>query len=153
MSALETAVFVTAAASVACWAAAEALPSRTLWTTGALFMLAHAVLAFAAFYAWSHVTARDAVARQTAALTGMAFSGGIYVNYLLVSAWLADAAWWWASPRGYAQRPRAVDAGVRGFIFFIMVNGAVVFADGVARLLGAAAVSIVGVAWLRRMRR
>ena len=43
-----------------------------------------------------------------------------------------------------------VTVAVHGFIFFIMVNGAVVFADGLARVAGVAAVSAVVVAWLRR---
>jgi hypothetical protein len=56
------------------------------------------------------------------------------------------------SPRSRAARARAVTAAVHGFIFFIMVNGAVIFADGLARLLGGAAVAVVAMAWLRRFR-
>ena len=88
--------------------------------------------------------------RQTEALTGIAFPGGIYVNYLFLLVWIGDATWWWWSPRSRERRPRAVAVAVHGFIFFIMVNGAVVFADGLARVVGLAAVSAVVVAWLRR---
>jgi hypothetical protein len=39
---------------------------------------------------------------------------------------------------------------VHGFIFFIILNGAVIFADGWARVLGAAATLLVALAWLQR---
>jgi hypothetical protein len=40
-----------------------------------------------------------------------------------------------------------VSIAVRGFIFFIIVNGAVIFADGWARVLGAASVMLVVASW------
>jgi hypothetical protein len=150
---LPAAVFVTIAGAVVCWAAGEALRSRIAWSLGALLALVHASVAFAVFYDWSHDAARLATIRQTEALTGITFAGGIYVNYLFLLVWLGDAVWWWVSPRSRAARARAVTLAVHGFIFFIMVNGAVVFADGLARLLGVAAVAVVTVAWLRRFNR
>jgi len=150
MSASEGAVFVAIAAAVVSWAAAECLHARLAWTLGALLALVHAILAFGVFYGWSHETARVSTMRQTEALTGIAFPGGIYVNYLFLLVWIGDATWWWWSPRSHERRPRAVAVAVHGFIFFIMVNGAVVFADGLARVVGVAAVSAVVVAWLRR---
>jgi len=140
MLAVEIAVFYTIAAAVLCWGLAEALKSRALWTAGAMLALIHSAAAFVWFYGGSHETARLETMRQTAALTGLAFSGGIYFNYLFLIVWLGDAAWWWLAPRAYRSRPRAVSLVVRGFIFFIVVNGAVVFADGWARVVGVAAV-------------
>jgi hypothetical protein len=102
------------------------------------------------FYGGSHESARIETTRQTAALTGMAFSGGIYLNYLFLAVWLSDAAWWWIAPVSYHSRPRALGLAIRGFIFFIIVNGALVFADGWARVVGALAVSAVAAAaWHR----
>ena len=151
MTAAELAVFVTVAAAVVCWAGAEAFRSRTLWTAGAMLMVVHAAVAFGVFYGWSHAVAREATMRQTAALTGLEFAGGIYVNYVFAGVWLGDATWWWVSPRSYATRGRWVSAAIRGFIFFIILNGAVVFADGWARVLGVAAVAAaMGGAWHRR---
>jgi hypothetical protein len=46
-----------------------------------------------------------------------------------------------------------VSVTIRGFIFFIILNGAVVFADGLARIVGIVAVSIVAVTWFRRFTR
>ena len=147
MAPAELAVFVTVAAAVVCWAAAEALRSRLLWTAGAVLMVVHAVAAFGVFYDWSHDIAREATTRQTATLTGVAFPGGIYVNYAFLAVWLGDAAWWWASERSYESRPRWMSMASRGFIFFIMLNGAVVFADGWARAIGAMAIALVVTSW------
>ena len=143
MAALELVVFGTIAFSVLCWAAAETLTSRALWTLGIMLMLVHAVTAFMAFYGGSHVVARDQTMRQTQALTGITFPGGIYVNYIFLAVWIADAAWWWARPASYATRRRWLSWTVRGFIFFVIFNGAVVFADGWARVIGGCAVAAV----------
>ena len=151
MLAVEIAVFYTIAAAVLCWALGEALGSRAFWTSGALLALIHSVAAFVVFYDGSHDTARAETMRQTAALTGVEFSGGIYVNYLFLLVWLGDAVWWWVAPMSYRARPRALGLAVRGFIFFIILNGAVIFADGWARVVGLVALMVVaGGAWQRR---
>jgi hypothetical protein len=142
-------VFGTVAAAVAAWALSQLLHSRAWWATAAALMVIHAAAAFDVFYDWSHVTARELTMQQTAKLTGMSFSGGIYVNYLFLAVWLADAAWSVSAVRSYEQRPRAVTVAVHAFIFFIIVNGAVIFADGWARVLGVAATGTVLFAWLR----
>ena len=154
MSFVDLAVFLSIAAAVVCWSLSEARASRTLWAAGALLTLIHSVAAFGIFYGWSHETARRVTTEQTAALTGLEFSGGIYINYAFIVVWLADAAWWCLSPRSYAARPQAISLLVRGFIFFIIFNGAVVFADGWARLIGIASTFLVLTAWsLRRSSR
>jgi hypothetical protein len=144
---LASLVFGSIALAVALWAVAEIAGSRGLWTAALALTLFHSVAAFHTFYGGSHAVARQETARQTAALTGVDFSGGIYVNYLFLVVWSVDAAWWWALPAGYARRPRWLSAAIRGFIFFIILNGALIFADGWARVVGAAAVSAVVIAW------
>ena len=147
---VEIAVFYTVAAAVLCWSAGEACRSRVLWSVGALLALFHSVAAFVVVYGGSHDTARFETTRQTAALTGVEFSGGIYVNYLFLIVWLGDAAWWWLAPRSYRGRPRVLELAIRGFIFFIIVNGAVIFADGWARIVGLVALAVATVGtWLR----
>ena len=147
-------VFGTVSASVVAWAVGEVVRSRWAWALGAVLMVVHSVSAFVTFYNGSHDVARMETMRQTAALTGLEFSGGIYINYVFLLVWLADAAWWVAAPASYAQRSGALSFAIRGFIFFIIVNGAVVFADGWARVLGVLAVSATTVqivrAWHRR---
>jgi hypothetical protein len=148
-------VFVTIAIAIAAWAAAECLRvarrpalARVAWTAGAAAMIVHSLAAFAVFYGWDHETAVALTARQTAALTGIAWGGGLYVNYALLAIWSADAIWAWVSPVSYAQRPAALDIAVRGFLYFMFVNGAIVFADGWMRALGMLAVGLVTAAWL-----
>jgi hypothetical protein len=143
-------VFVTISAAVVVWALAEVLRSRWLWAAAATLALIHSAAAFAVFYDWSHDLARDATTRQTAALTGINFAGGIYINYAFLIVWIADAVWRLAAPMSYQRRPRTLTLTVHGFIFFIIVNGAVVFADGWARILGGVAVSAVALAWIVR---
>ena len=146
----EIAVFGSIAVAVVCWAIGEAGRSRFWWTSGAVLALLHSIAAFGLFYGWSHDTARRLTAQQTAALTGIDFGAGIYVNYVFLLVWLADAAWWWTSPRTYAGRSRWLSSIVRAFIFFVVVNGAVIFADGLARLVGTLCVAVVLLAWTSR---
>jgi hypothetical protein len=150
MSAVELGVFGTISAAVICWAAAEALANRTLWSAAALLALINSAAAFMTFYDGQHDVARVETARQTAALTGIAFTGGIYVNYLFLFVWTVDAAWWHVGPASYARRSRALSLAIRGFIFFIILNGAVIFADGWARVVGVASVMLVVASWFLR---
>ena len=147
---IELAVFGTIAGATLAWAVAEQLRSRLLWTIGAALAVTHSAAAFAVFHGWSHRAAAAATARQTADVTGVSWGGGIFFNYAFLIVWGADAIWWWASPRGYEARPRAFDALVRGFLFFMFLNGAVVFADGWMRLLGVIAVGLVSITWSTR---
>jgi hypothetical protein len=153
----EPAVFVTIAVALVCWAAAEwcraaglADQARFAWTAGALAMIVHSAAAFALFYGWNQAAALAATAAQTAALTGLDWSGGLYVNYAFVALWTADSMWWWLSPAGYLRRPATLDWSIRFFFYFMMLNGAVVFADVWMRVLGMLAIGVVTIAWLMK---
>jgi hypothetical protein len=150
MSFIDLAVFVSIAGAVLSWSLAELLRSRTLWTTGAALALLHSVTAFGRFYGWSHDTARRLTMQQTSAVTGIEFESGLYVNYAFLMVWLADALWWCWSPRTYEARSSLIAVPVRGFIFFIIFNGAVIFADGWARVIGILSTSLVLATWSLR---
>jgi len=151
----------TAWSSLLVWAASEWLrcssraPSpgearaRALFTAGGLALLAHSALAFHLRYGWSHEAALQDTARQTEALTGLAFGGGLLVNYAFLALWIVESAWWWRAPATYRRRAPALDVSVRAFFLFMFVNGAVVFAHGPVRVLGALAVIAVAWAWYR----
>jgi hypothetical protein len=94
------------------------------------------------FYEGSHAVALTETMRQTERLTGAAFPGGIFINYIFLIVWTVDVAWWWVAPQSYRSRARWISLAIRGFIFFIIVNGAVVFADGWARVVGVAAATL-----------
>jgi len=124
-------------------------PGRGAWTVGALAALGHAAAAFHFRHGWSQRAALSETARQTAALTGLDWGGGLYVNYLFLAVWTADACWWWLDPATFDRRPRPLDRAVRAYFLFMFVNGTVVFAKGPIRALGTAAALAVLAAWYR----
>jgi hypothetical protein len=128
---------------------ASATSGRTAWTAGAVAALVHAMLAFHVHHAWSHAAALADTARQTAAVTGLDWGGGLYVNYAFITFWTADVAWWWRAAASFARRPAWLDAAIRLFLWFMFVNGAFLFVRGPRRWAGAAAAAAVGAAWYR----
>ena len=148
--------------ATALWAAAEVArmvrphavePGRQLWTAAVALAWLHAALAFGAVYGWSHRTAVLATARQTAAVTGLDWGGGLYVNYLFLIAWALDALWWWLAPTTQLARSFRFEQLRLAFFVFMFVNGAIVFAAGLARATGIVAVAAVCAAWALRERR
>jgi hypothetical protein len=128
---------------------ASGASGRGAWTLGALAALVHTALAFHFHHGWSHAAAFADTARQTAAVTGLRWGGGVYVNYAFAAAWTGDVLWWWLAPRSFRHRPRWLDAAVRAFLWFMFVNGAFVFVRGPVRWVGAAAALAVVAAWYR----
>ena len=125
-----TLVQATIALAIVAWAAAEWLKrrgprgghsaARAVWTAGALLLGLHTLAAFHVVHGWSHQAAADETARQTAALTGLSWSGGLFVNYAFLAVWAADAGWWWAAPASYrAPAIRDSDRGVRLLRFHV----------------------------------
>lgn len=110
--------------------------ARGLWTAACGTFVAHLVAAFHFYHGWSHAHAVADTARQTEALLGWAFGAGIYFSYLFAVLWVADVAWWWIRPTAYRQRSPILHALVHGYLFFIAINGAIVFEDGVTRWVG-----------------
>lgn len=124
--------------------------ARALWTAGCLLLWAHVLCAFHFIHHWSHEAAYRNTARQTLELTGWDSGGGVYLNYLFLLVWAADAAWWWIGPASYAARPAAARWLVHGLLAFIIFNGAVVFAEGAMRWISLAGFVVVVSAWLMR---
>lgn len=112
---------------------------RSLWTSAAALCVIHSAIAFAVHHGFSQRAAYEHTAAQTARVTGLAWGGGLYVNYVFLVWWVADAVWWWAAPASYTARPRAITAVISGLALFMFFNATVVFGDGVDRVLGAAA--------------
>ena len=150
------AVRATMLMAIIVWAWAEVLkirrprqvePARRLWTIGLALALAHAVVAFEVTYQWSHEAASMDTARQTAAVTGIVWRGGIFVNYLFLALWAADTLWWWIAPVAYIHRSVTVERVRLAFFVFMFVNGAIVFASHTARAVGVPSVAAVCIAW------
>ena len=119
-----------------------------VWCLGALAGAIHALLAFEIRYDWSHQQALRATADQTAAVYGLRWGGGLYINYAFLAAWLADAAWWRLDPSGFLSRPAIVSTAFRAFSFIVLVNAAVIFAAPSRRVVGL--ILIAGLAWTWR---
>ena len=115
-----------------------------LFTGGLALAVIHTVIAFGVVHHWVHAEAVRATAVQTQAVFGVSAGWGLYVNYLFLGVWLADA-WWWraAHPK---VRPRAATWALRTFYAIVIFNAAVVFAAGFRRILG-----ILLVSWLARV--
>jgi len=151
----------TAWISLVAWAASEWARTRSsnprgdasgraAFTLGWLALASHSALAFELRHGWSHAAALRDTARQTEALFGRSFGVGLFVNYFFLALWTLEAAWWWLAAARYRFRDRRLDWSVRAFFLFMFVNGAVVFARGPLRGLGAAAVLLVAWSWYRR---
>lgn len=110
--------------------------ARWAWTAGCLCLIVHAALAFNYYHSWSHSAAYVETARQTAEVFRIYWGGGLFINYMLILAWLADVVWWWARPESHRNRPRIIDRIWQGFLLFIIFNATVVFKDGVLRWIG-----------------
>jgi hypothetical protein len=116
----------TAWLAVAAWALAWPQAWRgtgaLVWAWGASAAAFHVAVSMHAGHGWSHA---DAV-RHTAEVSGV--GAGVWVNYAFVAVWAADAVWLAVGPQSYRRRPRWVAWGVHGFLAFVVVNAAVIFA-------------------------
>jgi hypothetical protein len=92
--------------------------ARARWasTIGVVVYLAHVWCAFAFSYEWSHAVAYRETARVAGELFGVAWGGGLWLNYLFTVVWVGDVLWW---------RPR-VRWWAHGFLAFMVVNGTLV---------------------------
>ena len=120
-----------------------------VWVLGVASYLAHVAVAFGTHHGWSHTAAYAYTAAQTDALVGLAWGGGLWVNYAFTLLWVAEGAWWLALPASYVRRAPAWTTAVRGAFLFMIVNGAVVFAPGPRQVLGVAVVAALIWIWRR----
>jgi hypothetical protein len=117
------------------------------WLSGAGLCTVHLALALAGRHGWSHEAAVRETARQTAAVYGINWGGGVYVNYCFVAAWWIEAWWWRAYPSAYFGRRRAITWALRAFYFLIIVNAVIVFASVPRRALGVVLVGALVWIW------
>lgn len=122
--------------------------ARVAWTTGCASLIAHIICAFQFYHGWSHESAYRDTARQTEEVFGLNWGGGLFINYVLLIAWVVDIAWWWLSGLdSYRSRPWPLVAVWHGFIVFIIFNATVVFADGIVRWVGLCICASLCFAW------
>jgi hypothetical protein len=131
------------------WAAATQIgrTARWCWTWAVVVFLIHLAMAFHYFHHWSHAHAFA----HTRLASGV--GEGLYVSYLFTALWMADVAYWWLQPRGYADRPAWVDRALHMFMLLIVFNGTVVFEGGFIRWAGAVIFVALAWAWASTRRR
>ena len=110
---------------------------RLAWTIGCAALVAHFISAFQFYHSWSQSSAYHETARQTAAVVGLNWGGGLFINYAVAILWTSDIAWWWfAGLKSYRRRPWLLTMLWHGFLVFIIFNATVVFKDGLTRWIG-----------------
>ena len=111
--------------------------ARLAWTFACAALLVHVACAFHFYHGWSHDSAYQDTARQTAEVFRLNWGGGLYINYALLTGWVLDVACWWLGGLdSYRRRPWPLVAAWHGFLIFIIFNATVVFKTGWARWAG-----------------
>jgi hypothetical protein len=127
--------------------------SRTWWTLSCTVFVIHVLCAFHFIHHWSHADAYASTARETYALAGINWGGGVYFNYVFTAVWVIDVLWWWSAPRSHQLRSRITTYALHGFVLFMWFNGTVVFGHGVARWVGVGAFVLLGIQWVQRRKK
>ena len=119
-----------------------------VWCLGLVACVVHILIAMAYRHGWSHQSAVLETARQTADVYGVAWGGGVYINYLFVAVWLAELLWWRADRQRYFQQSAWMRWALRSFYLVIVFNAAVIFAAPDRRLAGVAVTAALVGAWI-----
>jgi hypothetical protein len=123
--------------------------ARWAWTIGCSALLAHFICAFQFFHAWSHASAYADTARQTAAVFGINWGGGVFINYAVEILWIGDvASWWLAGLSSYRRRPWSLVLIWHSFLIFIIFNATVVFESGLTRWIGMLVTLCLCLSWI-----
>jgi hypothetical protein len=124
-----------------------------VWTCGAAVFLTHVAAAFQFHHGWSHVAAYAHTARQTAAMTGFDWGGGIFLNYALTLWWPADATAVCVAAHRRRPLPRGYTRTTDLFFGFMTFNATVVFGPRWWLAVAAAWLAAVIVVRIRRRHR
>ena len=120
------------------------------FAAGLLLCVVHIVIAFAYTHGWSHSAAVAATASQTRAVYGLDWGGGIFVNYVFVAVWAADAWLWRRALQRRVPPSTMLHWPLRIFYGIVVLNAAVIFAAGFRRALGLALIVSLLYVWLRK---
>ena len=87
---------------------------------------------------------------RSEALIGRPIETGIWFNYALLVVCIIAAAWLWFGDQSYFRRSKSLSYAIHGFIFFMVINGAIVFAPDYVRWPSIAACGLLVWAWVTR---
>ncbi len=99
------------------------VPAASAWALGCALLWVHFAVAFHLGHGWSH----QAAWAHTKQVGG--YGDGIFVNYAFALVWLLDALWALVASASYRARPRWLHWAMHGFMAFVVLNAAVVFAS------------------------
>lgn len=117
-----------------------------VFAAGAVLSAIHVTLAMWLAHGWSHDSAVAVTARQTKAVYGLDWGGGVFANYAFVAVWAFDAWRWRAGVARHGSDP--LTWPIRIFFLVMIANGAIVFVTGPRWMIGAAIV--VTLLWVWR---
>ena len=127
--------------------ASASRPALLMSASGLGLLVAHIAIAIVHHHGGDHAAAVAETARLTEAVYGVAWGGGVYVNYAFVAAW-AGYLWWWRRDRAFVIDSRHPGvAGLRVALFILIVNALVVFASPQTRPLGVVICAVLLWAW------
>lgn len=122
--------------------------ARLVWTLGCVSLVFHFFFAFNFYHHWNQADAYSDTARQTAAVVGLDWGGGLYINYIILILWIADTTWWWMKGlEKYRSRSRYLTLAWQALLLFIVFNATVVFKDGVMRWIGLLMSTLLILSW------
>jgi hypothetical protein len=125
--------------------------ARLAWTFGSTLFVIHVFAAFHVYHQWSHQAAMEHVAQETARVMGRAMGQGIFVSYAYTLIWALDAIWWWAAGhQRYFNNVQSLQKLKHAFMFFIFVNGTIVFEAWRVKIFGALVLLALLWAYLKR---
>jgi len=124
--------------------------TKWVWAGACDFYFLHIFAAFHFQHHWSHTAAVRHVAEQSQQLIGKPVEAGIWLNYALLITWAVDAGWLIVDEVGFLKRNKIISWAIHGFIIFMFINGAIIFAPDVVRWPSLAAFIFLAWSFWRR---
>lgn len=122
-------------------------PAFLVSGVGLALLVTHIAIAIFHHHGGDHAAAVAETARLTEAVYGVAWGGGVYVNYAFVATWAAYL-WWWQRRLDVVIDARRIPVLVlRILLFVLIVNALVVFASPLTRPLGVVICAVLLWAW------
>jgi hypothetical protein len=153
---VRAALYVTIWASMVALAASEWARRRgvrfgtispiALSAIGLATLVVHIAIAIFHHHGGDHGAAVAETARLTEQVYGVAWGGGVYVNYAFVATWAAYVWWWRSHPEPFDEMSPGLLAA-RAAAFVVLFNALVVFASPLTRPLGVALCLVLAWAW------
>ena len=130
--------------------------ARATWIAGAALLVIHVVTAYGEAHGWSHAAAVEHTRQETLRRTGWDSGVGIWMNFVTVGFWLAEAVRLLRPPIPEPTHPAPSRFArlAQSWIAFMMVQSSIVFADAPLRWVAlAAALTVLSMLAISRRQR